>query len=211
MSDVSPRAAPRKPVFDLVRQLLGRKFRQSEVDRLDDALDASHSGSDKTFHSTKRTIGARGIALIKRFEGCARLRRDGMVEAYPDPGTGAEPWTIGWGATGKGFETDQPIGPGTLWTQAQCDARLASDLIIYAKEVARAIGDAPTTQGQFDAMVSFHYNTGAIRKATLTRKHKDGDFVGAAAEFARWNKAGGRVLKGLVNRRREEARLYTEG
>ena len=40
-------------------------------------------------------IGEAGTALIKRFEGCARLRLDGLVEAYPDPGTGGEPWTIG--------------------------------------------------------------------------------------------------------------------
>lgn len=217
MSDVTPSPTPplstrsRKPVFDLVRKLLGRKFRQSEVELLDEALEQSISGRSKPALGAKRTIGPRGIALIKRFEGCARLRRDGLIEAYPDPGTGAEPWTIGWGATGKEFDTDGRIGPGSVWTQAQCDARLASDLIIYAKEVARAIDDAPTTQGQFDAMVSFHYNTGAIRRATLTRKHKEGDFAGAAAEFARWNKAGGRVLKGLVNRRREEARLYNEG
>ena len=207
----NPRSNSRKPIFDLVRKMLGRKFRQSEVERLDEALDASISGPKMPTLGAKRTIGPRGVELIKRFEGCARLRRDGLVEAYPDPGTGAEPWTIGWGATGKEFGSDKRIGPGSVWTQAQCDARLASDLTAYAKEVARAIEDAPTSQGQFDAMVSFHYNTGAIRRATLTRKHKEGDFAGAAAEFARWNKAGGRVLKGLVNRRREEARLYKEG
>jgi lysozyme len=44
---------------------------------------------------TPRMIGEAGTALIKRFEGCARLRLDGLVEAYPDPGTGGEPWTIG--------------------------------------------------------------------------------------------------------------------
>jgi len=156
-------------------------------------------------------VGTGGIALIKRFEGCAQLRRDGMVEAYPDPATGGEPWTIGWGATGKGLDAGEKIGPGTTWTQAQCDERLANDLVLYAKDVARAIGDAPTTQNQFDAMVSFHYNTGAIARATLTHKHKAGDFAGAASEFARWNKAGGRILKGLSNRRRAEAYLYTSG
>lgn len=220
---------PRKPVFDLVRKLMGRKFRQSEVDALDRALDkqGSFSALDsvslvskspwsrrkkalKSLTSPKsRTIAAPGIALIKRFEGCARLRRDGMVEAYPDPGTGGEPWTIGWGATGKGWGEGTRIGPGTVWTQGQCDERFASDLTAYADEVSRAIGDAATSQNQFDALVSFHYNTGAINRATLTRKHKAGDHAGAAAEFARWNKAGGRVLKGLVNRRRAEAELYT--
>ena len=215
MTNATTKPRSRKPVFDLVRKLMGRGFRQSEVQRLDEALDGTVERTfDKTFpivRPAKGTIGAKGVALIKRFEGCARLRRDGMVEAYPDPGTGGEPWTIGWGATGRGYKTQERIGPGTVWTQAQCDERLASDLKLYAKEVAKAIGNAPTTQGQFDAMVSFHYNTGAIHRATLTEKHKAGDLAGAASEFTRWNKAGGRVLKGLVNRRREEAKLYSSG
>lgn len=74
--------------------------------------------------------------------------------------------------------------------------------------MVRALEGAPTTQNQFDAMVSFHYNTGAIGRATLTRKHKAGDHEAASAEFLRWNKAGGRVLAGLTRRRAEEARLY---
>jgi GH24 family phage-related lysozyme (muramidase) len=157
-----------------------------------------------------RAIGAAGIALIKRFEGCARLRTDGMVAAYPDPGTGGEPWTIGWGATGRDHVHGGRIGPQTVWTQAQCDDRLTHDLARYAADVARALGDAPTSLSQFDAMVSFHYNTGAIARATLTRKHIAGDYQGAAREFARWNRAGGRVLKGLVRRRAAEAALYLQ-
>ncbi|WP_379922284.1 lysozyme [Erythrobacter sp. R86502] len=153
-------------------------------------------------------VSAKGIALIKQFEGCARLRADGMVEAYPDPATGAEPWTIGWGATGRDHVHGGRIGRGTCWTQPQCDTRLAQDLTRYATEVAAAIGNAHTTQPQFDAMVSFHYNTGAIARATLTRKHIAGDHPGAAREFARWNRAGGRVLKGLTRRRAAEAALY---
>jgi lysozyme len=149
-----------------------------------------------------RRLGMDGIRLIQQFEGIARLRPDGRVEAYPDPGTGGAPWTIGWGSTGPG------IGPGTIWTRAQCDARLARDLERFAREVDRALGDAPTSAGQFDALVSFHYNTGAIGRATLTRKHCSGDHAGAAAEFARWNRAGGRVLKGLTRRRAAEAALY---
>lgn len=155
-----------------------------------------------------RRIGPAGVALIKRFEGCARLRVDGMIEAYPDPGTGAAPWTIGWGATGRDRFSGTIIGPGTRWTQAQCDARLAEDLAAYAAEVAAAIGTAPTTQSQFDALVSFHYNTGAITRATLTQKHIAGDHAGAAREFARWNRAGGRVMQGLVRRRAAETELY---
>jgi lysozyme len=155
-------------------------------------------------------IGHDGVALIKRFEGCARLRTDGMVVAYPDPGTGGEPWTIGWGATGRDHVHGGRIGPQTVWTQAQCDDRLTQDLVRYAADVARTLGDAPTTQAQFDALVSFHYNTGAIARATLTQKHLAGDFQGAAREFARWNRAGGRVLKGLIRRRAAEAELYLQ-
>lgn len=142
-----------------------------------------------------RRISATGIALIKRFEGC-------RLAAYPDPGTGGDPWTIGWGATGKG------IGPGVRWTQAQADTRLETDLLRYAAEVTQALGKVRTTQSQFDALVSFHYNTGAIRKATLTRLHVAGDPVAAAGQFARWVHAGGRVMKGLVRRREAEAALY---
>lgn len=151
---------------------------------------------------TARRVSPAGLALIKQFEGCARRRADGRFEAYPDPGTGGDPWTIGWGATGP------DVKPGTVWTQAQCDRRLARDVARHAAQVARIIGLAPTTQGQFDALVSFHYNTGAIGRATLTRLHIAGDHDGAAAQFARWVHAGGRVLKGLVRRREAEAALY---
>lgn len=128
-----------------------------------------------------------------------------MVEAYPDPGTGGAPWTIGWGATGPG------IDQGTVWTQDACAARLEADLQRYAAEVADALGDCPASALQFDALVSFHYNTGAIARATLTRKHKAGDFEGAAREFDRWCYAGGRVMRGLARRRAAEAALYRRG
>lgn len=150
----------------------------------------------------RRAVGKAGIALIKRFESCARARADGLFEAYPDPGTGGAPWTIGWGATGPG------IVPGLAWTQEQCDARLAADLARFAREVERALRGAATSQAQFDALVSFHYNTGAIARASLTRFHRAGDFAAAAAEFGKWVHAGGRRLRGLVRRRAAEAELY---
>ena len=194
----------RKTIFDTIRQILGRGFKQEEVDRIDDAID--HATCVRgCITSTSRTIGPDGLALVKMFEGCARRRADGLFEAYPDPATGSEPWTIGWGATGPGIE------PGTVWSQEQCNARLHADLARHAAEVDAALGDALTSQLQFDALVSFHYNTGAIGRATLTRKHKAGDFAGAAREFDRWCFAGGRKMKGLVRRRAAESELYRRG
>ena len=195
----------RKPIFDTIRKLLGRGFTQREVDQIDDAVDCALGDAEACARlqpASKMKAGSQAFELIKRFEGCASLRADGLVEAYPDPGTGGAPWTIGWGATGD------DIGPDTVWTQAQCDARLAVDVARHAADVSAALGNAPTSQPQFDALVSFHYNTGAIRWATLTDKHRAGDHASAGEEFARWNKAGGRVLKGLVRRRQAEARVY---
>lgn len=193
----------RKPIFDAVRRLLARGFRSVEVAVLDAAIDRAVSAAAPTaaLPSAHQT-GPAGLALIRKWEGCARRRSDGRFEAYPDPGTGGDPWTIGWGATGP------EIRPGLIWTQVQCDARLDSDIGRFAREVAAAIGAAPTSQTQFDALVSFHYNTGAIAKATLTRLHRAGDHAGAAREFGKWIHAGGRVLRGLVQRRAEEAELY---
>ena len=184
--------------------MLGRGFRQSEVVALDTALDTvpDYSLQDRVPGVPSCRVSPEGIQFIKSFEGCARLRPDGLYEAYPDPGTGGAPWTIGWGATGPDVE------PGTVWTKELCDARLEEDIARHARDVARAVGNSATSQSQFDALVSFHYNTGAIHRATLTRLHRQGEFTLAAEEFAKWKFAGGQVLKGLVRRRREEAKLY---
>ena len=149
-------------------------------------------------------VSAKGLELIKSFEGCAKKRSDGMIEAYPDPGSGGAPWTIGWGSTGP------DIKRGTVWTQAQCDARLASDAARFAARVTQLLGDSPTKQNQFDALVSFTYNLGAgnLAKSTLLRLHKAGKFAAAGKEFARWSNAGGRRMAGLVRRRAAEAALY---
>src|SRR5688500_784713 len=96
----------RKLIFDAVRRLLGRGFGQAEVVALDAAIDSALRPDSPDPVEVPRGVSAAGVALVQRFEGCARRRADGLVEAYPDPGTGGEPWTIGWGATGPG------IGPG---------------------------------------------------------------------------------------------------
>lgn len=144
------------------------------------------------------------ISLIQQFEGCAKKQSDGTYAAYPDPGTGADPWTIGWGTTGS------DVKKGLVWTQAQCDTRFTSDVNKFGVQVANTIGSAATTQNQYDAMTSFAYNVGIgnLSSSTLLKKHKAGDYPGAQAEFAKWNKAGGKVMAGLTNRRAAEAALY---
>ncbi|MFC0683554.1 lysozyme [Novosphingobium clariflavum] len=150
-----------------------------------------------------RTLGAAGTALIHKWEGCARRRADGRFDAYPDPGSkDGKPWTIGWGSTGP------DIARGTIWTQAQCDARFDRDIARFVNEVARFIAAAPTTPNQFDALVSFHYNTGAIASSTLGKLHKAGRFADAQAQFGKWIYNDGKVMDGLRKRRADEAALY---
>lgn len=159
--------------------------------------------TDIVVNAPKHWLREPGLALIKSFEGCGTKLPDGRYTAYPDPGSAdGHPWTIGWGSTGS------DIRPGTVWTQQQCDDRFETELGKYVQEVREAIGNAPTTENQFDALVSFHYNTGKIRTATLTRKHRAGDYTGAAAEFGKWVNNDGKVMKGLVRRRAAEAELY---
>jgi GH24 family phage-related lysozyme (muramidase) len=150
------------------------------------------------------TPGPDCIKLVQEFEGCAKRRPDGSFEAYPDPGSGRDPWTIGWGSTGA------DIKKGVVWSQKQCDDRFTSHLGEFAAKVSKILGSTPTSQNQFDAMVSFAYNVGVgnLSASTLLKKHKARDYKGAAAEFARWNKAAGKVMAGLTRRRAAEAALY---
>ena len=153
---------------------------------------------------TKLTLSPQGLALIRTFESCGRRLPDGSFAAYADPATGAAPWTIGWGSTGP------DIAKGTVWTQAQCDARLTSDTACFAARVAILLAPAPTSQHQFDALVALAYNIGVANLAgsTLLARHKAGDYAGARAQFVRWNRAGGQVMAGLTRRRAAEAALY---
>lgn len=205
----------RKEAFAALAKLIpGIWNRPGTIREMDELMAAAgvkpDAPSEPERNITPGRIGPDGLALIKAFEGCHRKRADGLIEAYPDPGSGHLPITIGWGSTridGKPF----PLG--TTITQAEADALLEADLVRYAGDVAKALGNAlrVTSQKQFDALVSFHYNTGAIGRATLTRKHIAGDYRGAADEFLRWNRAGGRVLAGLTRRRKAERALYLEG
>jgi lysozyme len=79
--------------------------------------------------------------------------------------------------------------------------------------VARYCPAATNHQGQFDALISFSFNVGLgnLQRSSLRMKHNRGDYEGAAEEFMKWTKGGGRVLPGLVKRRLDEQRLYMRG
>lgn len=145
--------------------------------------------------------------LIQQFEGYAKDLGDGRVQAYPDPASGGDPWTIGFGSTGP------DIRKGTIWTRAQADQRFREHLGEFGRGVRVALDGAQTTAAQMAAMVSLAYNVGltAFRNSTLLKKHRSGDYAGACAEFSRWNRAGGRVMAGLTRRRAAEAELYGSG
>lgn len=148
------------------------------------------------------SVGA--FNIIKEFEGYARALPNGDCQAYPDPGSGGDPWTIGFGSTGHG------IAKGVVWTRQMAEARLEADVIKFAGGVAQRIGGAATTQGQFDAMTSLAYNIGLgnFESSTVLRKHKAGDNANAANAFGSWNRAAGHVMPGLTRRRAAEAALY---
>jgi GH24 family phage-related lysozyme (muramidase) len=156
------------------------------------------------FQAPPLTLGPAGATLIRFFESCGKRMANGTFAAYPDPATGNAPWTIGWGSTGA------DITKGTVWTQAQCDARFAHDSAAFAARIAALIGTAPTCQHQFDALVALAYNIGAqnLAGSTLLARHKAGDHTGARTQFARWNRAGGVAMPGLTRRRAAEADLY---
>lgn len=138
--------------------------------------------------------GSKGIALIKSYEGL-------KLEAYKCP---AGVWTIGYGHT-KGVIEGQVI------TKDQADIFLKEDLSDAEKAVNKQ--NVLFTQNQFDALVSFTYNLGSgnLEMSTLLKKAKvDPNDVTIKSEFAKWNKAKGEILNGLIRRREAEANLYFE-
>ncbi|MEM0704456.1 lysozyme [Enterobacter quasihormaechei] len=139
----------------------------------------------------------KGIDLIKQFEGC-------KLSAYQDS---VGVWTIGYGWTQP--VDGKPIRAGMTIKQETAERLLKTGLVSYESDVSRLV-KVGLTQGQFDALVSFTYNLGArsLSTSTLLRKLNAGDYAGAADEFLRWNKAGGKVLNGLIRRREAERALF---
>lgn len=141
-------------------------------------------------------ISDNGIGLIKHFEKCRLI-------AYPDPATGGDPWTCGWGQTGS------DIFEGMVWSQEYADRRFVAELEKVSSTVLGLL-KVDATQGQFDALCSLAYNLGAgnVGKSTLLRKLNAGDVSGASAEFPKWNRANGQIMRGLTRRRYAERALF---
>lgn len=188
----------RKPIFDAVRKMLGHGFTPAEVAALDAAIDEAEGVIVVRPPKPKgRQINRAGEQLIQSFEGCE-------LEAYLDI---AGVPTVGWGHTGPEVKLGQHID------QAEAARLFDTDTDRFEAAVDK-LTKGMATDGQFAALVSFAYNLGegALASSTLLRKHNSGDFGGAAAEFAKWNKAkvGGKLVpvKGLTRRRAAEAKLY---
>ena len=179
-----------KQFFDEARKIAGGSLNQTQVDELNKVVDFI-----KPSHAKK--VSASGIDLICSFEGLE-------LKAYDD---GVGVWTIGFGTTI--YPDSIKVKRGDTCTTEQAKAYMAHDLKKFESAVNSAV-TVPINQNQFDALVSLAYNigTGAFSKSTLLKKLNEADYKGAAAQFDVWNKAGGKVMQGLVNRRAVERKLF---
>ena len=141
------------------------------------------------------------LGIIRKFEGC-------RLKAYPDPGTGGEPWTIGYGNTY--YEDGSKVKQYDVITQDRADLLLRITVIAF-HDMVKEIVPATLTDNQLAALISFTYNvgTGNLKKSTLLKKvQANPNDKAIAIEFMRWTRAAGKVLEGLKRRRAKEAEIY---
>lgn len=138
----------------------------------------------------------KGIELIKKFEGC-------KLKAYQDV---VGIWTIGYGSTF--YENGFRVREGDEITLERADKLLSLVCLEFAHDIDDLI-EVELNNDQFCAILSLVYNIGlgAFEKSTLLKKINDND-SDAWLEFLKWNKAGGKVVNGLVTRRRAEVMLF---
>jgi lysozyme len=148
-------------------------------------------------------MGPDGLAVVKAFESCMSpvKGKPGYFAAYVDP---VGVLTIGWGHTNH---HKPAFDSGTVWSQAQCDAALAGDMRTFEAHVNR-LAKVDLEQHEFDALVSWSYNTGGPSTASLWKALNAGDKAAIPDKLAAWNMGGGRVLNGLVRRRKAEGLLF---
>ncbi len=145
-----------------------------------------------------------GVVEIAQSESC-------RLHAYQDV---VGVWTIGWGQT-------LYVSKGMVWTQPKADQDLCDSLTLITRQVKECLVTLVSPH-QLAAMVSLAYNIGmgwegakkpkgakdGFRQSSVLKAHNRGDHAAAARAFALWNKAGGEVIPGLVNRRARESALY---
>ena len=158
-------------------------------------------------------ISPKALKMIKHHEGVRN-------KPYRCP---ARLWTIGVGHVidpnhaKVPFEQrsylEIPDGWNRVFTTEEVDAILAKDLERFERGVLRYCPTAGTRQAWLDSLVSFSFNVGlgTLQRSTLRQKHNRGDYAGAADELLKYSFAGGKVLKGLLNRRKDERALYLGG
>jgi lysozyme len=146
-------------------------------------------------------VSPEGTNLIADFEGLRLCSYRDVVGV----------WTVGYGHTAAAG-APRPRAGLCLPSKAEAVALLHRDLDRYSKGVAKLVR-SPTSSREYNAMLSLSYNvgTGAFGSSTLLRLHNGRHYAGAAAQFKRWNRAGGRPLAGLTRRRGVECALYVRG
>lgn len=147
---------------------------------------------------TTRKVNRAGLEIIKHFESL-------KLEAYQDS---VGVWTIGWGHTGLSHG-DGSVSEGRVITEKEAEKLLIKDLAVFESAVSKLV-KTDLNSNQFSALVSFAFNLGAtnLKKSTLLRLLNSNNHFGAAKEFKRWNKAGGKRLAGLLRRRLSERNLF---
>ena len=146
----------------------------------------------------ERRINAAGLALVKQWEGCELV-------SYKDV---AGIWTIGYGHTSA---AGIPFVKAAMRINAQeAEDILRSDLRKFEERVNRLV-KVPLNDNQYAVLVSFDFNTGKLHSSTLLKKLNAGDYDAVPIELMKWVNAGGKKVKGLVNRRSAEAGLWAKG
>ncbi len=141
------------------------------------------------------TTSPAGRAMIEKYEGLRLHSYQDMVGV----------WTIGYGHTGR------DIGPGLVWTKEQCDQALTDRLRDeFEPAINATCNGVPTTQGQFDALVSLAYNVGTHGEHQVITLHRAGKYDEAADAFILYDHAGGHEVEALAARREEEGQMYLD-
>ena len=149
-------------------------------------------------HAWDGHVNEAGLGIIKSFEGWAS-------SVYRCP---ANRWTIGWGST-----WDNKGNPVTA-SHPDIDKTTGTDLLRrelrHVESAINRLVKVPLNENQFSSLCSFVYNLGSgnFQSSTLRAKLNREEYEGAALEFPKWRRAGGKILKGLVARRKIEQSLF---